>query len=149
LPSVKPESRAAVAPLDRRTARVVALLSCVVGLVLIVGQLSAVLHGVLVPHRFCALHGLEHVRAGEPRDDLAPVGTSAGPSASGTATDEGAHDVCALAARVHERFAWAGPSAHALFAPPASARAAILSDGALCSPGRACLDYAPKIGPPA
>lgn len=129
----------------------VAWLSGLVSVLLILGQASSVLHFELVPHRFCALHGIEDVQIldrAAARSGAEPTRDER-PTAQAPATIVVSHERCALAMLVHERLACLAPQRSIdLAAPDSTGLLHATRDGAL-RPGRSALDFAPKIGPPA
>lgn len=118
-----------------------------VGLLLVVGQLVPLLHLALVPHRLCALHGVEDVRHAS-----GPLVVSRHPGHSGfraAPAIQSSHDGCVLSSVLFERAATlTSTGAAAVALPDFRPGVCPVGDSAL-RPSRRPLALAPKQGPPA
>jgi hypothetical protein len=123
-------------------------LSALISLLLVFSQTVAVLHFALVAHRFCPMHGLEHLGAAHGGAHLhAPASDSDRTTLAAAASSEEAPDPCLLAS-LHDRatppsFAPAGRTA-----PPPSVRGPRPVCAELTRAPQALLLVAPKQGPP-
>jgi hypothetical protein len=115
--------------------------------VLLLAQVVALAHLVLVEHRTCAQHGETiHAAPAPARTEPGPANAVAVQSVNPTAADD--HDHCLCMAPGRERFALLAPSHDGWGAcPPAATCQIPIAVGP--APSIALLDLAPKGSPPA
>jgi hypothetical protein len=134
---------------DKRSSVPLRFISLVASAALILSQAFFVLHFALVPHRICAIHGLEDAPAAEVVARPAHRNSSHGSTTASTEASDGAHERCALASCVHERLSLARIASVTRAEAPAAVRAAPITRDVSLGPSRALYQLAPKHGPPA